>query len=173
MTVIDSLSGSTQCTSAAWLIQAPANVMEEKSLMETSWHSAEACSRLQSTRATWALWSQSWSSLLQGKENVQRSDSKMASFVAQSKTVNSFQNTPFKTYPLLLSSATAQLWQLPTQLPSTNPTPGCQISSIPLDHIWVVEIPLCAYNSGAMTFSIIMSKSPVCLAIDQRHWMAS
>lgn len=55
MAVTDSLSGSTHCTSAAWLIQASANVMEEKSLMETSWHSAEACSGLQSTRATWAF----------------------------------------------------------------------------------------------------------------------
>lgn len=35
------------------MIQASANVMEEKSGMETSWHSVEASNRVSSTRATW------------------------------------------------------------------------------------------------------------------------
>lgn len=63
----------------------------------------------------------------------------MASFVAQGETVTSQQGIQFKTYPSLFGSAVAQLWQLPTQLPSTNPTPRCQISSIPMDQIWMLE----------------------------------
>lgn len=81
----------------------------------------------------------------------------MASF-AQSKSVNSQQGMQFKTCPYPLGSTIAQLWQLLTQLPSTNPTPGCQISSIPMDQIWMLEIPLGVYNSGTMTFSSIMPK---------------
>lgn len=70
--------------------------------------------------------------------------------------VNSQQRMQFETYPL--GSTIAQLWQLLTQLPSTNPTPSCQVSSIPMDQIWMLEISLGVYNSGTMTFSSIMSK---------------
>lgn len=83
----------------------------------------------------------------------------MASFVARCKTVSSQQRVQFKTYPSLLGSTVAQLWQLLTQLSSTYPIPRCQISSIPMAQIWILEIPLGAYNSGTMTFSVIMSKS--------------
>lgn len=79
----------------------------------------------------------------------------MASFT-QSECVNSQQRMQFETYPL--GSTIAQLWQLLTQLPSTNPTPSCQVSSIPMDQIWMLEISLGVYNSGTMTFSSIMSK---------------
>lgn len=53
MSVTDKLSVSTCWASAAWLIQASANIMEEKNLMETSWHSTKICTGLQRTKTTW------------------------------------------------------------------------------------------------------------------------
>lgn len=50
MSVKDKLSGSTCWASAAWLIRASANIMKEKSLMQTSRRSTETCSGLQRTR---------------------------------------------------------------------------------------------------------------------------
>lgn len=73
-------------------------------------------------------------------------------------SVDSQQKMQFKTYPYPLGSTIAQLWHLLTQLPSINPTPRCQISSILMDQIWMLEIPLGVYNSGTMTFSSIMPK---------------
>lgn len=87
----------------------------------------------------------------------------MASF-AWSKRVYSQQRMQFKTYPL--GSIIAQLWQLLTQLPSTNPTPRYQISSMSMDQIWMLEIPTGCLQPG--NYDLQQCNVQVSLAVDQR-----